>query len=299
MRRVSDGQRRKAALPASARPTRRTNEVLRSIYFPDRPSRDTKHHAEIRSESHHAVQRSAVPRSLLGCGATPAFDAVEFLFPYAFPAAELTRAACSDNGLSWCCSTCRPATGTRANAASPACRSARRVPRRHRRRRSSMRRAGRAAAELPGRQGAGRCRRRTTARATLVDNLRFAAGELQARGMTLLIEPINTCDIPGFSSTARAQALDVIDGSAPTTCSCSTTSTTCSAWKATGGDHRRSTCRDRPHPARRQPGPPRTGHRRDQLPVPVRHIDYSATAAGSAASTAGGDHEPARLAAAR
>lgn len=47
------------------------------------------------------------------------------------------------------------------------------------------------------------------AQTTLVDNLRFAAEQLQAAGIRLLIEPINTYDIPGFflSTTRQAQAL--------------------------------------------------------------------------------------------
>ncbi|NBO77236.1 MAG: hypothetical protein EBV28_09605 [Betaproteobacteria bacterium] len=36
------------------------------------------------------------------------------------------------------------------------------------------------------------------ARATLVANLRYAAGKLGQHGIDLLIEPINTFDIPGF-----------------------------------------------------------------------------------------------------
>jgi len=48
-------------------------------------------------------------------------------------------------------------------------------------------------------------------RATFVDNLRFAAGKLGAAGIRLLIEPINTFDIPGFWLAGTRQALDVID----------------------------------------------------------------------------------------
>jgi hydroxypyruvate isomerase len=45
--------------------------------------------------------------------------------------------------------------------------------------------------------------------ATLVDNLRYAAGRLGAAGIKLLVEPINTRDIPGFylNRTAQAAAL--------------------------------------------------------------------------------------------
>ena len=44
------------------------------------------------------------------------------------------------------------------------------------------------------------------AAATLVDNLRFAATALERCGLRLLIEPINTFDIPGFHLTRTAQA---------------------------------------------------------------------------------------------
>jgi hydroxypyruvate isomerase len=47
-------------------------------------------------------------------------------------------------------------------------------------------------------------------RATFVDNLRFAAEKLGAAGIKLLIEPINTFDIPGFWLSRTPQALDVI-----------------------------------------------------------------------------------------
>ena len=50
-----------------------------------------------------------------------------------------------------------------------------------------------------------------TLRATLVDNLRFAAARLGAHGIKLLIEPINTFDIPGFYLHGTAQALAIID----------------------------------------------------------------------------------------
>ena len=46
---------------------------------------------------------------------------------------------------------------------------------------------------------------------TLVDNLRYAARELAQHGMKLLIEPINTYDIPGFFLNRSAQALAVMD----------------------------------------------------------------------------------------
>jgi hydroxypyruvate isomerase len=45
---------------------------------------------------------------------------------------------------------------------------------------------------------------------TFVDNLRFAAGALESAGIRLLIEPINTRDIPGFYLRHSQQALDII-----------------------------------------------------------------------------------------
>ncbi|MBB3139158.1 hydroxypyruvate isomerase [Halomonas organivorans] len=49
------------------------------------------------------------------------------------------------------------------------------------------------------------------ARKTLVDNLRFAAEKLQAAGILLIAEPINTRDIPGFFLNRTAQALAIFD----------------------------------------------------------------------------------------
>jgi hydroxypyruvate isomerase len=48
-------------------------------------------------------------------------------------------------------------------------------------------------------------------RATLVQNLRFAADKLEAAGIRLLIEPINDKDIPGFWLNFADQAVALID----------------------------------------------------------------------------------------
>ncbi|MBA3477770.1 MAG: hydroxypyruvate isomerase [Lautropia sp.] len=48
-------------------------------------------------------------------------------------------------------------------------------------------------------------------RETFVANLRYAATELKKVGLKLLIEPINTFDIPGFYLTTTAQALSILD----------------------------------------------------------------------------------------
>src|SRR5437762_572217 len=49
------------------------------------------------------------------------------------------------------------------------------------------------------------------ARDALVRNLRYAAERLGRAGLKLLIEPINTRNIPGFFLTRTRQALDIID----------------------------------------------------------------------------------------
>ena len=50
-----------------------------------------------------------------------------------------------------------------------------------------------------------------TLRRTVVDNLRYAATQLKQAGIRLLIEPINTYDIPGFYLNTTQQALDLIE----------------------------------------------------------------------------------------
>lgn len=45
---------------------------------------------------------------------------------------------------------------------------------------------------------------------TLVANLAYAAAQLQLAGLRLLIEPINTADIPGFYLSRTAQAAEIL-----------------------------------------------------------------------------------------
>jgi hydroxypyruvate isomerase len=52
---------------------------------------------------------------------------------------------------------------------------------------------------------------REQAQATLVANLRFAADQLKAADLRLLIEPINSYDIPGFFLNTTAQAQAILD----------------------------------------------------------------------------------------
>src|SRR5208337_2852969 len=47
----------------------------------------------------------------------------------------------------------------------------------------------------------------SVAHRTLVENLKFAASKLEDAGITLLAEPVNTYDIPGFFLNRTAQAI--------------------------------------------------------------------------------------------
>jgi hydroxypyruvate isomerase len=51
---------------------------------------------------------------------------------------------------------------------------------------------------------------RSSLRATFIANLRYAAGKLAARGITLLIEAINTRDIPGFFLNTQAESYAIL-----------------------------------------------------------------------------------------
>jgi hydroxypyruvate isomerase len=46
---------------------------------------------------------------------------------------------------------------------------------------------------------------------TFISNLKFAAGELKKANIKLLIEPINTFDIPSFYLSGTQQAIDILD----------------------------------------------------------------------------------------
>ena len=52
---------------------------------------------------------------------------------------------------------------------------------------------------------------RAALRATLIENLRFAAREFKAAGLDLLLEPINTHDIPGFFVPRSSEAIALFE----------------------------------------------------------------------------------------
>jgi hydroxypyruvate isomerase len=137
------------------------------------------------------------------------FRAVEFLFPYAFEAREL-RARLEDNGLELVLHNL-PAGDWDAGERGIACH-----PGREREFRAGVGRAVDYATALGVRRlnclvgkapaaDAAHCRR------TVVENLRFAAAALAHEGIALLVEPINTFDIPGFWLNRSTQAIELLD----------------------------------------------------------------------------------------
>ena len=138
------------------------------------------------------------------------FDAVEYLFPYPFTKEELV-AALQANGLKQVLHNL-PAGDWDAGERGIACH-----PDRVEEFRAGVDRAIEYATALGcpqvnclvGKLPAGVSE--ADARKTLVENLRFAAKKLQAANIRLLIEPINTFDIPGFYLNRTAQAISIIE----------------------------------------------------------------------------------------
>lgn len=138
------------------------------------------------------------------------FSAVEFLFPYAWPAQEI-KALLDKHGLELVLHNL-PAGDWDAGERGIAC---------HPERAAEFRAGVARAIEYAGVLGVGQLNclagkapagvSDALLRRTFVDNLRFAAAELDKAGLRLLIEPINTFDIPGFFLCRTAQALDILD----------------------------------------------------------------------------------------
>ncbi len=138
------------------------------------------------------------------------FEAVEFLFPYDFKADEIKKRL-DDNGLALVLHNL-PAGDWAAGERGIACH-----PNRVDEFRAGIARgidyamalgvgqlnvlAGKAPAGVP----------ESVLRETLVGNLAHAATALKGAGLKLLIEPINSFDIPGFYLNRTAQALALLD----------------------------------------------------------------------------------------
>lgn len=142
--------------------------------------------------------------------AAAGFEAVEFLFPYAFPAHEI-RGRLAGNGLQLVLHNL-PAGNWDAGERGIAC-----LPERVDEFRAGVARACTYADAL-GVQQLNCLAGKAPAGAdpellhrTLVENLRYAARVLRSEGLQLLVEPINAYDIPGFFINRTDQALKVLD----------------------------------------------------------------------------------------
>jgi hydroxypyruvate isomerase len=138
------------------------------------------------------------------------FTAVEFLFPYAWPA-EVIRERLESNHLTLVLHNL-PAGNWEAGERGIAC-----LPDRVDEFRQGVHQAVQYAQALGVKQLnclAGKAPAGVAAdvlQQTLVDNLRYAAQALHAAGLNLLIEPINTFDIPGFYLNRTSQAIAILD----------------------------------------------------------------------------------------
>ena len=138
------------------------------------------------------------------------FDAVEFLFPYAYSVSDI-QSRLKDNGLKLVLHNL-PAGDWEAGERGIAC-----LPDRVDEFRSGVTRAlefGTALGVpqvncLAGKAPAGVSE--AVLRQTFVSNLAYAAAALKRAGIRLLVEPINTFDIPGFYLSRTAQAIDILD----------------------------------------------------------------------------------------
>jgi hydroxypyruvate isomerase len=138
------------------------------------------------------------------------FESVEFLFPYAYPAAEV-KARLTANRLKLVLHNL-PAGDWDAGERGIAC-----LPDRVDEFREGVARAIEYATALGAPQVnclAGKAplgASDDTLRKTFVANLKYAAAELKKAGIKLLIEPINNFDIPGFYLNRSAQAISIMD----------------------------------------------------------------------------------------
>jgi hydroxypyruvate isomerase len=138
------------------------------------------------------------------------FRGVEFLFPYDFPAAEIA-ARLKRHGLTQALFNMPPgdwAKGERGMAS---------LPGRETEFRAGVEKAIAYAQELScktvhamaGLLPAGRSK--AEGEATYVANLQYAADALAKHGLTLVIEPINTRDIPGYYLNTTTEGIAILD----------------------------------------------------------------------------------------
>jgi hydroxypyruvate isomerase len=147
------------------------------------------------------------------CAAAAGFTAVEYPFPYAYPGHRLSEAL-EQHGLSQVLFNLPPGdwdAGERGIACLPD-------------RRGEFQDGVGRALEYARALGCGKLNclagaatgvDRDTAEATLRDNLCFAARALDDCGVQLLIEPINTRDMPGFLLNTSRHAIELIEALSP------------------------------------------------------------------------------------
>ena len=200
------------------------------------------------------------------------FEAVEFLFPYAWPASEIRRRL-DDYGLQLVLHNL-PAGDWDAGERGIACH-----PDRVEEFRAGVGRAIEYAQALgvkqlnclAGKAPAGVEDARL--RATFIDNLRHAASALKQAGLDLLIEPINTLDIPGFYLNRTAQAAAILAETGADNAFLQYDIYHAQRMERAGGHAAPVLPADPPRTAGRQPGPQRARHRRDQLSYLLALLD--------------------------
>ncbi len=137
--------------------------------------------------------------------AAQGFKAVEFMFPYEHPAQDL-RAALDKNGLSLVLFNTAQGNWTAGERGIAA------IPRREREFEASIEKALQYAHVLGNRMIHVMAGLVTDGaeRGTFVANLQRAAERASEEGITLVIEPINTRDMPGYFLSRTRQALDIL-----------------------------------------------------------------------------------------
>jgi hydroxypyruvate isomerase len=144
-----------------------------------------------------------------GAAAAAGFTGVEYLFPYDFPAAEVAERL-RRHRLTQALFNLPPGDWSKGERGITA------LPGREEEFRAGVERALEYAAATGCRQlhamagvwPAGRDRRE--GREVYVANLRYAADQAARRGITILIEPVNTRDIPGFYLNTTAEAIAIL-----------------------------------------------------------------------------------------
>ncbi|SAK67313.1 hydroxypyruvate isomerase [Caballeronia fortuita] len=138
------------------------------------------------------------------------FEAVEFLFPYDFEASEI-KTRLTDNGLTQALFNAPPGDWSKGERGIAS------LPGREEEFRQSVEKGLEYAATLGNKKlhvMAGliaRNQNRDEHRAIYLKNLEYAAKEAQKAGITIVIEPINTRDIPGFFLNRQDEAQQICD----------------------------------------------------------------------------------------